>query len=118
MSALEMLSEIIKLCKVTKVEIAPHEHHLHSRGVGTQSSQLCRIMKALGAFCEGVQDVLYSGAIALQCQNKAESTHVPLQVSKAETREGQVWQSPLPAAPCIRTEAHRVPRRVLMAVPS
>ena len=50
-------------------------------------------MKALGAFCERVQDVLYSGGMALQCQNEAESTHVPFQASKAETREGQVWQS-------------------------
>lgn len=48
MSTLEMLSEIIKLCRVTRVEVAPREHHLDSQGLGTQSPQLYSIMKALG----------------------------------------------------------------------
>lgn len=65
-------------------------------------------MKALGAFCERVQDVLYSGGMALQCQNEAESTHVPFQASKAETREGQVWQSlTLQARPASCSPLHR-----------
>lgn len=48
MGTQEMFSEIIKLCRVTWVEVAPHEHHLDSQGLGIKSSQLCSIMKALG----------------------------------------------------------------------
>lgn len=33
MSTLEMLTEIIKLCRVTPVEVAPREHHLDSQGL-------------------------------------------------------------------------------------
>lgn len=59
MSTWEMFSEIIKLCRVTWVEVAPREHHLDSQGLSIQSSQFCSILKALGAFVR-VQGVLYS----------------------------------------------------------
>lgn len=59
MSTLETLSEIIKLCRVMWVEVAPRGCHLDSQGLSTHSSQLCSVMRALRASGEN-QDALSS----------------------------------------------------------
>lgn len=93
MSALEICSEIIKLCRVMS---GSGSTRTPSGFPGPQHSELTALPhhEGSGGFCERVHGVLCSPVTPCQCQSKAESTRIPFQVSKAEPGEVQVWQSP------------------------